>query len=333
MKPRLLLALGIIFGLTLLITPWIGPESVRPADALSAIRGELSPRGMIFWQQRLPRVLLALIAGGTLAVAGAAFQALFRNPLVEPFTLGISGGSALGAFLAISIPGLWFTWGPFGSIQVTALLGAAASLFLIDRLAGRSARLSVSTLLLAGVTVSIICSGAILLLTYVATPNALVVYQRWMMGGVDIIGYRDLIALLPMWLPGLALVAGQSDRLNHLALGEEMALGHGVNVRSVQRRVFVGGGLATAAVVSLVGPIGFVGLIVPHAVRRLGATDQRTILPGAFLLGGTVLTVCDAAARTVIAPTELPVGIITAVIGGPLFIRMLVSRGRRSRPQ
>lgn len=329
MKIRFLALMALLFVTTSLVAPWIGSESVRPADAWAELRGDSSPEGQIFWQQRLPRVLLALIAGGTLALVGAAFQAMFRNPLVEPFTLGVSGGAALGAFLAIAIPPLWFVWGPFGSIQLLAVLGAAASLTLIYTLAGRIERLSVSTLLLAGITMSIICGGAILLLTYLSTPNALVVYQRWMMGGVDIVGYRDLAALLPLWLPGVGLLLLQAGRLNHLALGEDMAFGQGVDVKGVQRAVFIGGGLATAAVVSLVGPIGFVGLIVPHAVRRLGGYDQRLVLPASFLLGGAVLAACDVLARTVLAPTELPVGIITAVAGGPLFIRLLVSRRRR----
>jgi len=280
LKARALTGYALLFLLAALVSPWIGPEPVSTGDVLAYLQGERQPGGEIFWHQRVPRVLLALLAGGALAVVGAAFQVLFRNPLVEPFTLGISGGAALGAFLTISFPALWAVWGPFGSLQMFAVLGAAAALFLIHRLARSPGGMSVYTLLLAGVTISIICAGGILLLTYLAEPNALVVFQRWMMGGLDILGYEQLIGILPLLLPGLGLLLFHARE----------------------------------------------GLIVPHAVRRLSGVDQRTVLPAAFLLGGTALAVCDTAARTVLAPTELPVGIITAIIGGPLFIHLLISR-------
>jgi len=147
-----------------------------------------------------------------------------------------------------------------------------------------------------------------------------------MMGGIDVIGFSDLYSLGPLLIPGLFLMLYHARDLNHIALGEEMAMGHGVDIKKTQRHIFIGGGLSTAAVVSFVGPIGFVGLIVPHAVRRLSGFDQRTVLPCSFLLGGASLALCDAIARTILSPSELPVGIITAIIGGPLFIRLLISR-------
>lgn len=326
MKFRVILLYGLLFLAAAMITPWIGPEKVSLSDVAQFLQGIKEPAGHIFWFQRIPRVLLALLAGGTLAVVGASFQVLFRNPLVEPFTLGVSGGAALGAFLTIAMPSLWIVWGPFSSIQLFAVIGASASLTLIYMLAQRPQGMSVYTLLLAGVTISIICAGSILLLTYITSPNALIVFQRWMMGGLDILGYRELISLVPLLFPGLGLLFYHAHDLNHISLNEELALGQGVEVRIVRRNIFIGGGLATAAVVSLVGPIGFVGLIVPHAVRRLSGFDQRLVLPCSFFLGGAALSLCDAVARSIIAPTELPVGIITAIIGGPLFIHLLISR-------
>ncbi len=320
---------ALFFVLVFLVTPWIGPENLNPGNVVRYLGGATGPDGNIFWYQRLPRVLLGLLAGGTLAVVGAAFQVLFRNPLVEPFTLGVSGGAALGAFIAISTPGVWVVWGPFSTLQIFAVAGASGSLALIYRFARSRSGMSIHTLLLAGVTISIMCGGGILLLTYLASPNALMVFQRWIMGGIDVIGYHELSSLFPVLLPGVGLLFFHANDLNHIALGEEMAMGHGVDVRAVQRDVFIGGGLATAAVVSLVGPIGFVGLIVPHAVRRLSGYDQRLVLVGSFFLGGSSLVLCDALARIVLAPTELPVGIITALIGGPLFIHLLVSRARK----
>ncbi|HDT11695.1 MAG TPA: iron ABC transporter permease [bacterium] len=326
MKIKTTLFFGIVFLITAAATPWFGVESIKPLQVWNQLLGNPSPQGIIFWFQRIPRVILALLAGGTLALVGASFQALFRNPLVEPYTLGISGGAALGAFMAISIPSLWITWGPFSSIQLLAVCGAAISLGFIYSLSKKPEGLSIYTILLAGVTISIICGGIILFLTYITSPNALIIFQRWMMGGVDIAGFKEMASLIPLLIPGLAFLFFHANDLNHISLGEDMALGHGVPVKKVQRNIFIGGGLSTAAVVSLVGPIGFIGLIVPHAVRRLAGFDQRTVLPCSFLLGGTALAVCDTIARKIVPPTELPVGIITAVIGGPLFIRLLISR-------
>ncbi len=317
---------SLVFLFTALATPWIGSERLDFLQIQEFLKGHYTPHGNIFFYQRIPRVLLALLAGGTLALVGASFQVLFRNPLVEPYTLGISGGAALGAFLAIAIPALWKAWGPFSSVQLMALLGTTFCLTLIYFLSRRPQGISVYVLLLAGVTISIMSGGAILFLTYLTSPNALVVFHRWMMGGVDVIGYRELTTMTPLLFPGLALLLYHSNDLNHIALGEEMAFGHGVDVKKVLRNVFIGGGLATASVVSMVGPIGFIGLITPHAVRRLIGHDQRNVLPCSFFLGGAALAACDCVARTVLAPTELPVGIITALVGGPLFIHLLVSR-------
>jgi len=328
MNKKAVITYALVFFAVAVISPWIGPEWITFSDVFSAGPGISSPAKDIFLLQRIPRVLLALIAGGALALTGAVFQVLFRNPLVEPFTLGISGSSALGAFFTILYPSLWLKWGPFSSVQLFAAMGAGACLFLVYTLSNRPEGISIYTLLLTGVTISIICSGAILLLTYLSDPHSLIVFQHWMMGGIDVIGYHGLFSLSPLLIPALIVLFLHSKELNHMALNDEMAAGHGVAIKTVRRTVFIGGGLAAAAVVSIVGPISFVGLIIPHAVRRLSGYDQRVVLPGSFFLGGASLAVCDIIARTLIAPTEIPVGIITAVIGGPLFIRLLVSKGR-----
>jgi iron complex transport system permease protein len=282
----------------------------------------------IFWDLRVPRVALGFLAGGTLALAGAALQVVLRNPLAEPYTLGVASGGALGAVVALSIPGLAFAPGPlpFSSVQIFSLLGCGLALALIYTLARRPSGISMSMLLLAGVTLGILCGALILLVRFLADPSLLVAMDRWVMGGFDVFGYRELAALAPFLLPGLGLLLLQVPSLNHLALGEEMAAGHGVDAAAVNREVFLGAGLATAAVVSVTGPIGFVGLIIPHAVRRLSGFDHRIVLPASFLLGGAFLVACDALARVVVAPSEMPVGILTALIGGPLFIRILLKR-------
>ncbi len=322
-----LLLYAALFVAAAVICPFVGSESLDYRKVLSLAGEAGGTDADIFFFQRLPRVLLALMVGGTLAMAGATFQVILRNPLAEPFTLGVTGGAAVGAVLAISVPGLWLSWGPFSTVQLFALVGAAAALGLIYAMARRPEGMAMHTLLLAGVTISILCAGAVLLIRYIVSPHLLVRMDQWMMGGLDVIGYRELAALFPLLLPGLALLAMQARSLNHLALGAEMARGHGVDVAAVQKEAFIGGGAATAAVVSLAGPIGFVGLIVPHAVRRLSGFDHRVVLAGSFLLGGAALAFCDALARVILAPAEIPVGIITALVGGPLFIRLLL-KGR-----
>lgn len=324
-----MLAYLVPFLLVLAITPFIGAERIAPGEAVRQItEGPMGNDGRILMEFRLPRVLMALLAGGALALAGAGFQVILRNNLAEPFTLGVTGGSAVGAVLAMFIPGLAVGLGSFSSVQILAMLGAAASLGMVYWLARRPHGISMNTLLLAGVTISILSAGVIMFIRYLANPYDIMSIDRWLMGGLVVLGFGDLGTLLPFLLPGLALLFLQAQALNHLSLGEEMAAGHGVAVAEVQRLTFIGGGLATAAVVSLTGPIGFVGLIVPHAVRRLSGFDQRIVLPGSFLLGGAFLAICDTAARTLFAPLEMPVGVITAIVGGPLFIKILLGRRR-----
>jgi len=314
----------------LLTAPFFGSEPLAFDNVVGALFSHRPHVDAdIFFYHRIPRVLLAFLVGGSLAVAGSALQVVLRNPLAEPFILGIAGGGAVGAVIAISVPGLLIRLGPFSSVQLLSLFGCILCICGIYRLASRPVGISMTSILLAGVTINILCGAAILLVRYLVSPHLLVAMDRWMMGGLDVVGYRELSALLPLLLPGLAFLFIQGPALNLLAFGEDMATGHGVNVASVQKQILAGTGLATAAAVSLAGPIGFVGLIIPHAVRRLSGVDHRVVLPASFCLGGAFLTVCDLVARTVVAPTEMPVGIITAIIGGPIFLRILLKRGNR----
>ena len=314
----------------LAVAPFIGPESVSFAQVREQIAsGRWAADADILIYQRLPRVVLGFLAGGTLALVGAAFQVVLRNVLATPHTLGVTGGSALGAVVALSVPGLAVSWGPFSSVQLLALVGAMVALVFIYGVARRTAGLSMNVVLLAGVTFGIFAGAMIMLVRYLASPHLLVAMDRWMMGGVDVVGYRELAAFLPILLPALAVMAPLAPLLNHLSLGEEMAAGHGVDVAAVERQTLVAGGVATAAIVSLTGPVGFVGLVVPHVVRGLSGSDQRVVMPASFALGGAFLVACDTLARTLIAPSEMPVGIITAMVGGPVFIILLIRRSWR----
>ena len=322
------LCYGILAGAALVITPLIGGEELDMGAVLQeAWEGKIhSADSNIFFFQRIPRVALAFVAGAALASVGCVFQVILRNPLAAPATLGATAGGALGAVIAMSIPGFYLQVGPFSSVQAMALVGSGATLSLIYVIARRREGISMNTLLLAGVTMGLLCGAMNMLAQYLANPHRLVTMTRWMMGGLDVVGYGDLAAILPLLVPGLGLLFMQMPSLNHLALGDEMALGHGVDVRMVHLVSFVGGSLVTASVVSVAGPITLVGLLVPHAVRRLSGFDHRVVLPGAFLLGGAMLAVCDTVARTIVRPTEMPVGIITAVVGGPFFIYLLLRR-------
>lgn len=322
----LIIASYILLSLIILfIAPFFGSESLALSKILDVfLKNQTHVDAEIFLFHRIPRVLLAFLVGGSLALSGCALQVVLRNPLAEPFILGIAGAGALGAVIAISIPSILFNAGPFSSIQLFSLMGCIACIGAIYRLSKSSVGISMNTILLAGVTINILCGAAILLVRYLVSPHLLVSMDRWMMGGLDVVGYRELLALLPILLPGLALIFTKGQSLNQLAFGEEMAIGHGVNVASVQKQIFLGTGLATAAAVSLSGPIGFVGLIIPHAVRRLSGVDHRVVLPASFCLGGAFLILCDLFARTVVSPTEMPVGIITAMIGGPVFLKILL---------
>ena len=316
---------GLLFLSAALLCPLFGAESLDWAAALAG-RGAA---GTIFYFQRLPRVLLGLLAGGGLALAGASFQAILRNPLATPYTLGVSGASALGASLALWIPALSARLGPLSGPALAAWAFALAEVALVDRLARAKGGggLQGETLLLAGVTLGLVSSAAILGVRYLVSPDLLVEMDRWLMGGLTVGGWSEPAAVLPLLLPSAAVLLLSAREFNHLAFGEETARARGVEPGRVRRRAFLAGSLATASVVSVTGPIGFVGLLVPHAVRLLIGPDHRALLPCSFLAGGALLAWCDTLARTAAAPTEIPVGLFTALLGGPLFLWLLL-RGK-----
>ena len=278
---------------------------------------------------RLPRVVLGLLAGGSLALAGAALQTLLRNALATPYTLGVSFAGALGAFLVLSLPFLQGAIGPFSSVSLAAFLFAAAAVLGLDRLGRGRARLGPGEILLAGVSLNFACGAAILLVRYLADPLRLQTMDRWMMGGLAIASWRELAPVPVLVLPAAAVLASRARELDQIGFGEELAAARGVDVPGLQSQVLLLASWLTAAVVAVCGPIGFVGLLVPHAVRALGGARHAYVLPASFLAGGAFLTLTDAAARTLSLAgrgSELPVGILTALIGSPLFLFLLVRR-------
>jgi len=321
--------ISMFFGLFLAFSallPWIGAEKLDFSDILAYLQGQTTPDGMIFFTIRLPRVWMGLFAGGALAMAGASLQVMFRNPLAEPWTLGIAGGASLGAFIARVCPFLWFAMGPLNTSQLFALLGAAGALTLVLSLARRTGGAGTQTLLLAGVTLGVISGGAIMVVSGFISPWKLASFHRWLLGGLDAVAWRDLGTLSVLAIPGLAILAWLSRDYNPLGLGEEMAAGQGVEVARVRRWTAIGAGLASAGVAAVAGPIGFVGLLAPHIVRRIVGPDMRVVMPCSFLFGGILLATCDAVGRWAAAPLEVPVGAITAVLGGPLFLWLLARK-------
>ena len=275
----------------------------------------------ILFALRLPRVLTAAALGGLLGVAGVAFQALLRNPLADPYVLGVSGGASLGGVVALlaGAAGL--------GVPVAAFAGALASLVAIERIATTGGRLTVFTLLLTGAIFNAFSAALIYFLQSVASREELSAIVFYLMGRVPSAGLSTLVAL---WGAGvaitIALYASARD-FNALTAGEEGAQQLGVDVERLKRRTFVLGSLATALAVATAGLIGFVGLVVPHILRRLLGPDHRLLLPAAFLGGASFLVLADLAARTLAAPTELPVGVVTALLGGPFFLLLLRRRG------
>ncbi|RKZ14033.1 iron ABC transporter permease [bacterium] len=329
---KLRLGLLILFCCVVaLLAPAFGRVGIDyPAAISDFIAGRDSADARVL-QLRLPRVLLGLVTGGTLAVVGASFQTLLRNGLATPYTLGVSFAGALGAFLALSVSFLQFSLGPFSSVTLLALGFALAQVLLLDRIAHRRSGLSTHELLLAGVTLNFVFAAAIMLVRFLADPLRLRAMDRWMMGGLQVAGFSSLGVLPWLVIPALVFLFARAADLDQLSVGEELASARGVPVERAKRTVLLAGSVAVAALVAITGPIGFVGLLVPHAARRIFGVAHPVLLPACWFLGGAFLVIADALARALnIAGrgSELPVGVLTALAGGPLFLILLL-RGRR----
>ena len=289
---------------------------------------ESEPTRVILLQVRLPRVLLAFLVGGILASVGVALQALLRNPLADPFVIGISGGAALGAAVALLL-GVGVSMWSLSALPVCAFAGAMVSLVIVYRISATHLGFSTYTVLLAGVVLNAIFSALIMFLTSVAEPNRAYGMYAWLMGSLTGPDYPTL-GILGLYLGiGLALLATQAHSLNLLTLGEEAARTLGVEVERVKKLIFLAAALLIGAVVAFSGLIGFVGLIVPHAVRLALSADHRLLLPIAGLTGGVFLMIADTVARTILSPSEIPVGVVTALVGGPVFLYLLMNHRMR----
>ncbi|MCC2657339.1 MAG: iron transporter permease [Panacagrimonas sp.] len=280
---------------------------------------------------RLPRIALAFLVGATLACSGTAMQGLFRNPLADPGLVGVSSGAALAAVaMIVSAPHLHLpaSWMPFAT-PLASFAGGLAAALLAGRLAASDGYTRSATLLLAGLAINSIAGAGIGLLTQIAGDSALREAMFWLFGSLSKSGWDELAVAAPILIGTLLLIPRDARALNALLLGESEAMHLGVNVERLKRRLILLIVLSVAACVALTGVIGFVGLVVPHLLRLLLGPDHVRLLPASALGGAALLALADWAARTIVAPAELPIGILTALIGGPFFLLLLIQmRGR-----
>jgi len=312
---------------TIVLASFVGTVHIDPGRVFAGgARGEMDR--VILFQTRLPRVLLAVVVGAALGTAGAALQGLLRNPLAEPHLIGVSGGAALGAVVAVVLLGRT-VFVESSILPLAAAAGALVSVLVIYRVALVHGRLQPYVLLLAGVVYNAFAGALILCVNAIADFYQAHGLLFWLMGNLATYSYR-LVATVGLYT---AVAAGwlllQSRQLNLLSLGEEGALHLGVDVQSVRRATFLGSSLLVGVVVSVSGMIGFVGLVVPHVVRLVLGADNRLLLPASLLSGAIFLVWADTIARTAMGVVEIPVGVVTAICGGPFFIYLLKREGRR----
>lgn len=334
---RPFLLLGILLVIAILISLMAGSVLISPGVVwevivarLNGLNATADPNGVfatIFFKLRLPRAVLLLLVGAALSGSGAAYQGLFRNPLADPFLIGVSSGAGLGAVIAMTIHWPYSALGLM-AIPLAAFIGAMAAVFIVTRLARVGNTLPSTNLILAGVAVSSFTS-AITSLLMINSSGELRRALVWLLGGSALSGWNPVTGVLPYVLIGCGLLLTLGHSLNVMQFGDEQAQQLGIPVRRVRRLTIFTATLATGAAVAFVGVIGFVGLVVPHLVRILWGGDYRRLLPLSMIGGAVLLLVTDVAARTITAPQEIPVGIITALIGAPFFLWVL----RRSKSQ
>ncbi|MCL2218687.1 MAG: iron ABC transporter permease [Chitinispirillia bacterium] len=309
--------LFILSIISLALLPFIGMETISVAQIFS---DDLQRE--IFLSIRLPRVLTAFTAGASLALCGLVFQGVLRNPLADPFTLGIASGASFGAAITILTGAAGVAFG----LPVTALgalCGAALSFMLVMAFSARVRSGSSNSILLAGIAVSFFFSSLLMFSQYVSSMRESFRIVRWLMGGVEVFGYGQLLTMLPFVVIGVALIIANVTALDHFLTGEDIAQTRGVRVRLSRSLLLAAASVMVGGIVSVCGPIGFVGLMIPHFCRSAFGAGHKILLPACLLAGGIFLTLCDTFARTVIAPTEIPVGVITALLGGPFLIWVL----------
>ncbi|MFW6286805.1 MAG: FecCD family ABC transporter permease [Candidatus Sumerlaeota bacterium] len=328
-RSALWILLFIVFSLAVVaVAPMIGGDFLSVKDVLFAAEDSTAP--MLFWKIRMPRVCLGWVAGAALAVAGMVFQAMFRNALATPFTLGVSSGASLGAAIGIHV-GLGFSFWVFTGTSFASMFGALGAIGIVYGVTRMKKDFSTGAMLLTGVAVNFFFSSLILLIQYQSSYTNAFRILRWLMGGLDMVGFDATLGLLPFVLIGFIAVALMVGELNLLTIGEELAASRGVAVERLKMVLFFCVSIMVGAVVATCGPIGFVGLMCPHICRLIVGADHRALFPATVFFGGAFLVICDTVARSLFFPTELPVGIFTSFLGGPFFLWLLVKPPKGGR--
>lgn len=329
---RVIAISALVLLVALVLAAGIGAVYISPAHVVRIIADALpgvhlqpdwhETHAMILWKIRLPRVIMGALVGMALSLAGGGYQGLFKNPLADPYVLGVSAGASLGGAIAIAfLSRLQLNW--LGSVPALAFAGGLATIALVYRLASVAGRVPVVALLLAGVAVGSLNTSLVSLVLYFTNSQARDAIVFWMMGGLSGSNWAKVAWMLPYLTLGVGILTYYGRELNALLLGEESARHLGVEVERVKKIVLVTGSLLTASAVAFCGAIGFVGLVVPHLVRFLVGPDHRFLLPASALVGATVLVLADTVARSLLGATEIPVGLVMAVAGGPFFLWLL----------
>jgi iron complex transport system permease protein len=309
-----------IFLLAALLLPWIGSGSISVQRVLAGV----SPDYPIFVQLRISRTLVGLLAGGALSLTGSLFQSMLRDSLATPYTLGVSAGAALGAVVTLAFDlerllGFPATW-------IGAVSGAAVVLLIVGGASWKRAQLSGARLLLSGIALNSICSAFILLINSVVRDRRSISITQWLLGSIDSVSYQAVFVFGIIVLVTSIVVIAQARGWNLLAVGESWAGSRGAELRRLTITGYCCGSILTAGSIALTGPIGFVGLIVPHLVRSRVSPDNRILMPCSLLLGGVLLAACDTIGRIVLAPAELPAGAVMAIVGGPYLVWLVRKR-------
>ncbi len=341
----ILLILTAVLVLTMVISSCVGAVQISFSELISIIAYHTglsdhqnfeAQQAAVFLNLRLPRVLLGVLIGAALGVSGAAIQGLFRNPLAEPGLIGISSGATLFAVVMIVLETKIFKelTGIIGfyALSLASFVGAGLTTMLVYRIAMRNGKTIITTLLLGGIAINALAGAFIGLLTYMATDAQLRNITFWSLGSLGGASWPTVTTLLPFVLIPVFGLPFLAKSLNALALGESQAMHMGVNVKVVKRIIIAMATMAVGASVAVAGMIAFIGLIIPHILRMTFTADHRLVVPGAALLGAALLTMADLIARTVVAPAELPIGILTAMIGAPVFIYIVITERNKNNP-
>ena len=337
----LLVGLGIILPLTMIFSVGTGPVSIPPLDIVSLLLERLGlvqsdvaeQTRLIVESIRLPRTLLGVLVGSSLAIGGAAMQGLFRNPLADPSIIGVSSGAALGAAIAIVLGGMLLSDFPAliqnYSVSLLAFIGSCLTTLLVYKMGTTSNGTSVATMLLAGVAITALAGAGLGVLTYISDDATLRNLTFWQMGSIAGATWNSVLICLSLLAPVVLLLCRYGSVLNAMLLGESEARHLGINVQRSKLILILLTALVVGVSVSVAGVIGFVGLVVPHLIRLMVGPDHKVLLPASAMLGGTLLLLADMVARVIVSPAELPIGIVTALMGAPFFISLLWQQRKR----